>query len=111
VIATGPKLSLTQSALFLQSYREFHSDLYPDTASGEPALTADQWFSGQDAVQPTTALQPGKNLIRKERRGALLGIQSQSGNGGVKNDGDATLKPSTPSKAERAVCIEFEFHI
>nr|KAG5706189.1 hypothetical protein BaRGS_019516 [Batillaria attramentaria] len=33
---------------FAASYRDFHADLYPDTAGGEPALTASQWFSGQD---------------------------------------------------------------
>lgn len=27
----------------------FQADIYPDTISGDPSLTADEWFSGQDA--------------------------------------------------------------
>ena len=32
-----------------QSLSEFHGDLFPDTAGGEPALSADQWCSGENA--------------------------------------------------------------
>ena len=62
----------------MQSYRDFHSDLYPDTASGDPALTAQQWFSGQDALAPKVVLTPNKSLIKHERRGALFGFSSSS---------------------------------
>ena len=39
-----------------QSLSEFHSDLFPDTAGGEPALTATQWCSGDNT-------KVGKNLV------------------------------------------------
>ena len=34
--------------LNLQSYREFHADLFPDTYSGEPAMTSEEWFQGEN---------------------------------------------------------------
>ncbi len=33
-----------------QSYQDFHSDLFPDTASGIPALSADSWFKGENQM-------------------------------------------------------------
>jgi len=33
---------------FFQSYKEFHEDLFPDTPCGEPALSSEDWFSGQN---------------------------------------------------------------
>lgn len=30
----------------LKNYLEFHDDLFPDTASDEPGLSATAWFSG-----------------------------------------------------------------
>lgn len=30
----------------LKNYLEFHDDLFPDTASDEPGLSASAWFSG-----------------------------------------------------------------
>ncbi|KAH9498792.1 Coronin-7 [Bulinus truncatus] len=55
-----------------KSYREFHSDLYPDTQSGEPDLTADQWLKGQCGQPRLVKLEPGKQLIARNRRGALF---------------------------------------
>lgn len=37
----------------------FQDDLYPPTFSGEPTLTADQWFSGKNGEPKTTNLTPG----------------------------------------------------
>jgi len=37
----------------------FQDDLFPDTLSGEPALTADAWFSGQNAEPKLMSLAPG----------------------------------------------------
>ncbi|XP_076446220.1 coronin-7-like [Babylonia areolata] len=75
-----------------KSYREFHSDLFPDTASGEPALTAQQWFSGQDALTPKISLAPNKNLIKHEQRGTLFGSGGQSLGGG----GDSQTTEEVP---------------
>ncbi len=30
----------------MQSHTEFHADLFPDTASGEAAMTTSQWKEG-----------------------------------------------------------------
>jgi coronin-7 len=58
-------LQLTQSAIIpigyhvqRKSLKEFHSDLFPDTAGGEPALTADQWCQGQNAKVAKVSLDP-----------------------------------------------------
>jgi coronin-1B/1C/6 len=43
----------------------FHDDLFPDTFSGEPSLTADQWVSGQNAEPKTMSLAPGHVVKEK----------------------------------------------
>ncbi|KAK0043020.1 coronin-7 [Biomphalaria pfeifferi] len=55
-----------------KSYREFHSDLYPATQSGEPSLTSEQWLNGQTGQPKLVSLQPCKQLIARNRRGLLL---------------------------------------
>jgi len=37
----------------------FQDDLYPPTSSNEPALSSDQWFSGQTSNPKTVNLSPG----------------------------------------------------
>jgi len=37
----------------------FQDDIFPDTFSGEPALTADEWLGGQDAEPKTMSLAGG----------------------------------------------------
>jgi coronin-7 len=58
-------LQLTQSAIIPVGYHvqrksqsEFHSDLFPDTAGSEPALTADQWCQGQNGKVAKVSLDP-----------------------------------------------------
>ena len=34
--------------LLLQSYTEYHSDIFPDTAAGIPAMTAQEWLNGEN---------------------------------------------------------------
>ncbi|CAI8048905.1 Coronin-7 [Geodia barretti] len=41
-----------------KSQSEFHSDLFPDTAGSEPALTADQWCQGQNGKVAKVSLDP-----------------------------------------------------
>ncbi|CAG2189269.1 CORO7 [Mytilus edulis] len=48
-----------------KSYKEFHDDLFPDTPCGEPALSTDDWFSGQNSQVQCTSLDPAK---RKKRQ-------------------------------------------
>jgi len=37
----------------------FQDDLYPPTFSGQPSLTADEWFGGKNSEPKTTSLAPG----------------------------------------------------
>ena len=43
-----PGLELTACSFHfsVQSYSDFHDDLFPNTAGGEAAMTAQQWFEG-----------------------------------------------------------------
>jgi len=44
----------------------FQDDLYPPTYSGEPSLTAAEWFSGKNATEPkTVSLAPGYVPVKK----------------------------------------------
>jgi hypothetical protein len=43
----------------------FQDDLYPDAYAGEPSLTAEAWFGGQNAEPKTRSLAPG--FVAKER--------------------------------------------
>jgi coronin-1B/1C/6 len=36
----------------------FQKDLYPDTYAGLPALSADEWLSGQNKMPPTRSMNP-----------------------------------------------------
>ncbi|CAI8054249.1 Coronin-7 [Geodia barretti] len=58
-------LQLTQNSIIPVGYHvqrksqsEFHSDLFPDTAGSEPALTADQWCQGQNGKVAKVSLDP-----------------------------------------------------
>ena len=38
------------SVYAVQSYRDFHQDLFPDTFDGLPLLTSKEWFDGKLAT-------------------------------------------------------------
>ena len=40
--------NIRKTSSSLQSYTEFHADIFPETPAAESALTASQWFSGSD---------------------------------------------------------------
>ena len=42
----GSELKVCSFHFSVQSYSDFHDDLFPNTAGGEPAMTAQQWFEG-----------------------------------------------------------------
>jgi coronin-7 len=52
--------------LYAQSYREFHADLFPETAGSEAPIYASQWMTGTNATVEKILLDPsrwqGKNL-------------------------------------------------
>ena len=88
--------------LFFQSYNEFHSDLFPETANGEPALTAQQWFVGQDSAVPMVQVQPTGSLIKWERRGFLF---SDSKEAPDSKKGNAEMPQSTSSVSFKIKCF------
>lgn len=44
----------------MQSYRDFHSDLYPETAGCIAQNNAEAWIKGHDAPVPKISLDPAK---------------------------------------------------
>jgi coronin-7 len=54
-----------------QSYREFHADLFPETAGSEAPIYASQWMTGTNATVEKILLDPsrwqGKNLHVKNQ--------------------------------------------
>jgi coronin-7 len=44
-----------------KSYREFHADVFPDTAGPDPAITADDYFGGANAAPLLVKVQPPLN--------------------------------------------------
>ncbi|KAJ8922826.1 hypothetical protein NQ315_007861 [Exocentrus adspersus] len=43
-----------------KTYRDFHADIYPDTAGYKTELTAMQWFEGKNIPLPKISLDPAK---------------------------------------------------
>lgn len=41
---------------------QFHDDLYPDTAASKPALSAQEWIKGSNAMPILMSMKTGKNL-------------------------------------------------
>ncbi|KAL5012880.1 hypothetical protein ScPMuIL_011431 [Solemya velum] len=41
-----------------KTYRDFHDDLFPPTSSGDPVLSAANWFSGENGQVKTISLNP-----------------------------------------------------
>lgn len=46
-----------------QTYRDFHSDLYPDTTSYRTDLTAAEWLNGTNMAVPKMSLDPAKREL------------------------------------------------
>jgi hypothetical protein len=44
----------------LQSYRDFHADLFPDTTGPVSTLGAQQWFAGENRSVAKISLDPAK---------------------------------------------------
>lgn len=64
--------SVIKPSLFLSPKSDlFQVDLYPDTASSEPALQADEWISGQDAAPLLVSLSGGYTAPPSKHRDPL----------------------------------------
>lgn len=46
-----------------KTYRDFHSDLYPETNGYKTELTATQWFNGINIAVPKMSLDPAKREL------------------------------------------------
>ncbi|XP_072314614.1 coronin-1B [Eucyclogobius newberryi] len=72
----------------------FQSDLYPDTASLEPALLAEEWIAGQDAPPLLVSLSGGYSTPSSKHGRDTLRVKPKL----VSQDsGTGTTTPSTPS--------------
>jgi coronin-7 len=85
-----------------KSYKEFHEDLYPPTASNKAACNGLQWFEGNNSMVEKVALSPVKkmtsNVLKKESNVYADDIRIPP-----KNDDDIPTPPkadavSTPPK-------------
>ena len=78
-----------------KSYKEFHEDLFPDTPCGEPALSSEDWFSGQNGQVQLTSLDPARRKVK------------QTGNK-INNRGDnpQTNTDTTPKESSNTVIKE-----
>lgn len=50
--------------LFLQSYRDFHSELFPSTAGSESKVNPTQWMQGSDLPVPKISLNPADKQVK-----------------------------------------------
>ncbi|CAC5407998.1 CORO7 [Mytilus coruscus] len=84
-----------------KSYKEFHDDLFPETPCGEPALSCDDWFSGQNAQVQCTSLDPAK---RKKRQAGTRTIGSKGDN--QTNCISSTKEITKPKETSKSVIQE-----
>lgn len=45
---------------------QFHEDLYPDTASAKPSLSAEEWISGRNAMPILMSIKTGWFRLKLE---------------------------------------------
>lgn len=71
--------------VFVQTYREFHADLFPDTNGSNPSMSFAQWMNGANVPLKKVSLDPSKSLgqslqVSLDRspslREAFLGLES-----------------------------------
>ncbi|XP_020715431.1 coronin-7 isoform X2 [Ceratitis capitata] len=93
-----------------KTYRDFHSDLYPETTGYKTELTASEWFSGANLPVPKMSLDPAKRELGDQpiivHRGNLNDLIKNIENKKVSNKTppQQTLKsPSNPMVAGNVV--------
>jgi len=79
----------------------FQDDIFPDTYAGEPALTADQWLSGQNADPKTTSLAPG--FVQKKNSSEFNPIKVEA-----KELSERELKEEVEKLRKRVSYLEME---
>ncbi len=82
----------------------FQGDLYPDTASLEPALLADEWIAGQDAPPQLVSLSGGYTAPPSKHRDTLRSkpqlVSQDSGTGAAPPSGGNVAAPTSTSAAK-----------
>jgi WD40 repeat protein len=84
----------------------FQDDLFPDTASGEPSLTAAEWSSGSNAEPKTMSLAPGFQAPAKPTQ--ELKFEKQVVDEGPKNENE--LRAEYEKLKTRVAYLEAELH-
>ncbi|XP_034248908.1 coronin-7 isoform X3 [Thrips palmi] len=92
-----------------KSYRDFHSDLFPDTAGCNSPMSASQWSVGNDTAVPRISLDPNKKQASMPRLGPKpftppkLNFGANSGaiesDGGIVNSDEALAQRNSPEGA------------
>ncbi|XP_064607683.1 coronin-7-like isoform X2 [Liolophura sinensis] len=92
------KASIQQASYIVprKSYRDFHADIFPDTNSLEPSMTADEWLAGANTPVRKVSLNPAKAPPLMTKRGQNKGqatlIQTHKTEPGPHGNGHAEPK-------------------
>ncbi|XP_055597731.1 coronin-7 isoform X2 [Uranotaenia lowii] len=94
-----------------KTYRDFHSDLYPDTNGFKTELTATQWLNGVNISVPKISLDPAKRELGEQPiiilRGNLNEVVKNIAN---KSKNSATTTPNcTAAKIEKEAIVKPTF--
>ncbi|KAK3584488.1 hypothetical protein CHS0354_006018 [Potamilus streckersoni] len=79
-----------------KDYKEFHEDLFLDTACGESALTADQWLAGENGQVQLMSLNPAKRKTKQNNVSRKPAVQ-QKGDNSITNQSNLKSPLSVPS--------------
>uniref|UniRef100_T1I6B9 Coronin n=1 Tax=Rhodnius prolixus TaxID=13249 RepID=T1I6B9_RHOPR len=58
-----------------KSYRDFHSELFPNTSGCESKVNPTQWMQGSDLPVPKISLNPADKQVKQVHRGSLSDIR------------------------------------
>ncbi|KAJ2955609.1 hypothetical protein NQZ79_g8410 [Umbelopsis isabellina] len=83
----------------------FQSDIYPPAIGDEPALTADEWFSGKDANPKTIDLEAGYTVKAKQEFVTSASAETPAT---PKEKSSETAKPAAASSENDAVKLRKE---
>jgi coronin-7 len=63
-----------------KTYSDFHADLFPETRGGEPALTQDEWFAGENRAPKLVSLAPEGVTIANESSSSNVSTPTSTSN-------------------------------
>ncbi|KAK6173712.1 hypothetical protein SNE40_017118 [Patella caerulea] len=83
-----------------KSYRDFHDDLFPETSTGEPSLSPQQWINGDNSQLKLMSLNPAKRPTLASGRGNVFNPTTTSVTTPVVNNTPVTNGVDTSSSKE-----------